>query len=197
MLNLQTIFSALADNVFSAWIPLWLSDIHNLEFKKMGFYASLPLLGGALGGALGGWLNDKMIAQTGSLRWSRTVVGATGKGIAGVLLLTSLLWYDEPQSFCVMLFFVKFFSDWSLVTTWGCVTDIGGRASATVFAYNNSVAGIGSIVGSALYGYESEYISWVLVFVTAAAAYLVCALTWFLINCEIPVIATESNQDEP
>ncbi|HJN09421.1 MAG TPA: MFS transporter [Pirellulaceae bacterium] len=197
MLNLQTIFSALADNVFSAWIPLWLSDIHNLEFKKMGFYASLPLLGGALGGALGGWLNDKMIAQTGSLRWSRTAVGATGKGIAGVLLLTSLLWYDEPQSFCVMLFFVKFFSDWSLVTTWGCVTDIGGRTSATVFAYNNSVAGIGSIVGSALYGYESEYISWVLVFVTAAAAYLVCALSWFLINCEIPVIATESNQGQP
>jgi MFS family permease len=154
----------------------------------MGFLASLPLLGGALGGAFGGWLNDKMIARTGSLRWSRVAVGATGKGIAGILLLTSLLWYDEPRSFCVMLFFVKFFSDWSLVTTWGCVTDIGGRTSATVFAFNNSVAGIGAILGPTLYGFLAEYHGWVPVFVTAAVTYIACALTWLLINCEIPVI---------
>ena len=197
MLNLQTILSTLADNVFSAWIPLFLWEVHELEFKEMGFLASLPLLGGALGGAFGGWLNDKMIAKTGSLRWSRTAVGAAGKGIAGVLLLSSLLWwYDEPRMFCVMLFFVKFFSDWSLVTTWGCVTDISGRASATVFAFNNSVAGIGAIVGPTLYGYLAEYHGWVPVFVIAAVTYVACALTWLLINCEIPVIALESKQDD-
>lgn len=194
MLNLQTILSTLADNVFSAWIPLFLWEVHELEFKEMGFLASLPLLGGALGGAFGGWLNDKMIAQTGSLRWSRTAVGAMGKGIAGGLLLISLLWYNEPRSFCVMLFFVKFFSDWSLVTTWGCVTDIGGRASATVFAFNNSVAGAGSILGPVLYGMVAEHFGWVPVFVTAAVTYVACALTWLLINCEIPVINAESKQ---
>ncbi|MBI2479220.1 MAG: MFS transporter, partial [Planctomycetia bacterium] len=130
MLNLQSILSTLADNVFSAWIPLFIWEVHGLKFTEMGFYASLPLFGGALGGAFGGWLNDQMIKRMGSLRWSRTTVGTTGKGIAGGLLLASLLWYDEPRTFCLMLFFVKFFSDWSLVTTWGCVTDIGGRTSA-------------------------------------------------------------------
>lgn len=197
VLNLQTILSTLSDNVFSAWIPLFLWEVHDLEFKEMGFLAALPLLGGALGGAFGGWLNDKMLASTGSLRWSRTFVGATGKGVAGVLLLSSLLLYDKPQAFCAMLFFVKFFSDWSLVTTWGCVTDIGGRASATVFAFNNSVAGIGAIVGPTLYGFLAEYHGWVPVFVTAAVAYIVCALTWLLINSEIPVIATDSKKDQP
>ncbi|MCA9124543.1 MAG: MFS transporter [Planctomycetaceae bacterium] len=192
MLNLQTILSTLADNIFSAWIPLFLWEVHSLKFKEMGFYASLPLLGGAIGGAFGGWLNDQMIARTGSLRSSRTIVGATGKGIAGVLLLTSLLWYNEPRLFCAMLFFVKFFSDWSLVTTWGCVTDIGGRTSASVFAFNNSVAGVGSIVGPTLYGLVAENYGWVPVFVTAAVTYGVCALTWLLINCEIPVIKSES-----
>ena len=38
---------------------------------------------------------------------------------------------------------VKFFGDWSLATSWGVVTDIGGRATASVFAFNNAVAGIG------------------------------------------------------
>jgi len=194
VLNLQTILSTLSDNVFSAWIPLFLWEVHDLKFKEMGLLAALPLLGGALGGAFGGWLNDKMIASTGSLRWSRTFVGATGKGVAGILLATSLLLYDKPQAFCAMLFFVKFFSDWSLVTTWGCVTDIGGRASATVFAFNNSVAGIGAIVGPTLYGFLAQYYGWVPVFVTAAVAYGFCALTWLLINCEIPVIATDTKR---
>lgn len=196
-LNLQTILSTLSDNVFSAWIPLFLREVHEFGIKEMALFASLPLLGGALGGAFGGWLNDKMIARTGSLRWSRTAVGTTGKGIAGVLLLTSLLWYDEPRLFCAILFLVKFFSDWSLVTTWGCVTDIGGKASATVFAFNNTVAMIGSIVASTLYGFMSEYHGWIPVFVTAAVAYVVCALTWLLINCEIPVIRSESNEGKP
>ena len=66
--------------------------------------------------------------------------------LAGVLLLVSLLLVnDYPRLFCGMLFFVKFFSDWSLTTTWGAVTDIGGRTSATVFAFNNSVATSGAI----------------------------------------------------
>lgn len=195
LLNLQTILSTLADNVFSAWIPLFLWEVHQLKFTEMGFYAALPLLGGALGGAFGGWLNDRMIARTGSLRWSRTAVGAAGKTIAGGLLLASLFWFNEPQIFCAMLFFVKFFSDWSLVTTWGCVTDIGGRASATVFAFNNSVAGIGSILGPVLYGMVAEYYGWVPVFVTAAVTYVGCALTWLVINCEIPVFHSESTEE--
>lgn len=195
MLNLQTILSTLADNIFSAWIPLFLWEVHGLKFTEMGFYSSLPLLGGAIGGAFGGWLNDRLIARTRTLRWSRVAVGTAGKGVAGGLLLASLLWYDQPRLFCVMLFFVKFFSDWSLVTTWGCVTDIGGRTSATVFAFNNSVAGIGSILGPVLYGMVAEHYGWVPVFVTGAVTYVACALTWLLINCEIPVISFESKQE--
>lgn len=187
-LNFQTILSTLADNIFSAWIPLFLWEVHDLKFKEMGFYSALPLLGGALGGAMGGWLNDQMIRRTGSRRWSRSLIGLAGKGMAGVLLLVALFLYDSPRSFCLVLFFVKFFSDWSLTTTWGVVTDIGGRTSATVFAFNNSVAGIGSIAGPVIYGLIAEYHGWGPVFVTAAVTYLVCASSWLLINCNIPVI---------
>ena len=185
MLNIQTILSTLADTIFSAWIPLFLWEVHQLKFEAMGFYAALPLLGGALGGAFGGWLNDRLIAQTGRRRWSRVAVGGAGKGIAAGLLVTSLLWFDQPRTFCLLLFVVKFFSDWSLVTTWGCVTDMSGRASATVFAYNNTVAGIGSIVGPPLYGTIAESAGWTPVFVAGAITYLACALSWLMINSEL------------
>jgi MFS family permease len=196
-LNIQTILSTVADNIFSAWIPLFLWQVHDLRFKEMGFYSALPLLGGALGGAVGGWLNDQMIRRTANRRWSRRLVGMTGKGIAGALLLISLFWYDSPQYFCGMLFFVKFFSDWSLTTTWGTVTDIGGNQSASVFAFNNSVAGIGSIAAPVMYGYIAEYEGWTNVFLTGAAVYLLCAASWLLIDCTIPVFADKTSGDSP
>ena len=45
MLNLQTILSTLADNIYSSWIPLFLWEVHQLKFEAMGIYSSLPLFG--------------------------------------------------------------------------------------------------------------------------------------------------------
>lgn len=197
MLNVQSILSSLSDNIFSNWIPLFLAEVHLLKFTEMGVYSALPLLGGAFGGALGGWLNDQMILKTGNRRWSRSLIGLTGKGIAGILLLAALWWYDSPRLFCLLLFFVKFFSDWSLTTTWGTVTDIGGNKSATVFAFNNSVAGIGSIAGPVIYGFVAEDFGWIPVFVTGAVAYFLCAASWMCINCELPVIEEQDRAGSP
>lgn len=193
-LNVQTILSTIADNIFSAWIPMFLFEVHDLKFKEMGFYSALPLLGGALGGAFGGWLNDYMVRRTGSLRWSRSGVGMAGKGLAAIILATAMLWYDDPYAFCSLLFFVKFFSDWSLTTTWGAVTDIGGRSTATVFAFNNSVATIGTILAPSMYGTIADHFDWQYVFFTGAAVYLACALSWLAIDCRIPVIAENNEQ---
>lgn len=195
-LNGQTILSTIADNIFSAWIPLFLFKVHDLQFKEMGIYSALPLLGGACGGACGGWLNDFMIRRMGDRRRARSTVGLAGKGIAAVLLLTSLIWYDDPYRFCITLFFVKFFSDWSLTTTWGVVTDIGGQSTATVFAWNNAIATTGAIVAPILYGAIAEHASWKWVFVTGAAAYILCALSWLKVDCSIPVI-DDSEKEVP
>lgn len=195
-LNAQTVFSTVADNIYSNWIPLFLFQVHQLEFKEMGIYSALPLMGGACGGMAGGYLNDFLIRRTGNLRWSRSGVGMAGKGIAAVLLLTSLLVYDNPYVFCGMLFFVKLFGDTTLTTTWGACTDIGGRASASVFAFNNSVAGIGSIFGPTMYGFIAEHHGWPTVFYTAAGAYTLCSLSWLFVNCTIPVLAEDDARSE-
>jgi sugar phosphate permease len=187
-LNAQTILSTIADNIFSAWIPLFLAEVHDLKFKEMGIYSALPLLGGACGGACGGWLNDFMTHRLGDRRRARSLVGMAGKGIAGGLLVTSLVWYDNPYQFCRMLFFVKFFSDWSLTTTWGVVTDIGGRSTATVFAWNNGIATAGAIVAPIMYGSIADHFDWKWVFIAGACAYLLCALSWKWVDCTIPVI---------
>jgi MFS transporter, ACS family, glucarate transporter len=187
-LNIQTILSTFADNIYSNWIPLFLWEVHHLKFEAMGFYSSLPLLGGALAGFAGGALNDLCIQRTGNRRWLRSGVAAGGKGMAAIILLAALAWYDNPYVFCGLLFAVKFFGDWSLTTSWGVVTDIGGPATASVFAFNNAVAGIGLIAAPVVFGLVAEHYGWPTVFAVVAATYVLCALSWFAIDCTIPVI---------
>jgi MFS family permease len=187
-LNVQTILSTFADNIFSNWLPLFLFAVHHLKAKEMGLFSALPLLGGALGGALGGVLNDWLIASTGNRKWARRIVAIVGKGLAALLVIVALVWYEQPYLFCVALFFVKFFGDWSLTTAWGVATDIGGRATASVFAFNNAVAGVGSIGAPAVIGYVVQYSGWPTVFVVIGATYALCALSWLLIDCTRPLV---------
>jgi sugar phosphate permease len=188
-LNVQSILSTFADAFYSGSTPLFLWQVYRLEDQERGFYASLPLFGGAIGGVVGGLLNDFFVARTGNLRWSRSGVAFVGKGMAAVLLFSALLFYENPYVFCGILFLVKLFGDWSLTTSWGVVTDIGGRATASVFAFNNAVAGLGLIAAGATFGYLARDFGWPTVIVSVASAYAFCALSWLTIDCTIPVIA--------
>jgi len=188
VLNVQTILSTLADNIYSSWIPLFLWEVHALKYEKMGIFSSLPLLGGAIAGVVGGMLNDYFITRTGNRRWTRSLVAFVGKGLAAALLVTALWWYDNPYVFCGFLFAVKFFGDWSLATSWGVVTDIGGRVTASVFAFNNAVAGIGFIAAPTIFGFLAQHYGWTVVFVSVAVTYVLCALSWLAIDCTIPMV---------
>jgi len=195
-LAVQSILSTFADNIYSNWIPLFLSQVHRLEFKTMGVFASLPLLGGAIAGLVGGVLNDYFISRTGNRRWSRVGVALAGKGMASVLMFVALAFYDEPYVFCSLLFFIKFFGDWSLTTSWGVVTDIGGRATASVFGINNAVASLGQIAAPLAFGMLADQFGWRIVFVTVGVTYALCALSWLTIDCTIPVLRESALHDD-
>ena len=187
-LTVQSILSTFADNIYANWIPQFLSQVHKLQYKSMGVYASLPLLGGAVAGLLGGYLNDRCIAWSGNKRWSRAAVAIAGKGIAAAVLFAALTQYERPYVFCGLLFFVKLFGDWSLVSMHGAVADIGGRGTASLFAWLNTLAGIGMIAAPLVFGYVADHHGWWNVFMLVAVTYVFCALTWFGIDCTRPVM---------
>jgi ACS family glucarate transporter-like MFS transporter len=195
-LAVQSILSTFADNIYSNWIPLFLSQVHGLEFKTMGVFAALPLLGGAIAGFVGGVLNDYFISRTGNRRWARVGVAFAGKGLASVLMFVALAFYDQPYVFCSLLFFIKFFGDWSLTTSWGVVTDIGGRATASVFGINNAVASLGQIAAPLAFGMLADEQGWRSVFVAVGVTYALCALSWLAIDCTIPVLRERPAADE-
>ena len=85
-INVASIFSSIADQIYSLWIPLFLVEQYSLKYKEMGIYSALPLLGGACGGMLGGFISDRLIRLTGSRRWVRSLVGFFGKAMAAATL---------------------------------------------------------------------------------------------------------------
>lgn len=193
-LNVQTTLSTFADNVYSSWVPLFLSEVYKLDLVSSGVCAAMPMMGGALGGAIGGALDDCFFRLTGNRKWSRRGVAAVGKLLAAVMLLLAFVWYRDPWMFCGALFVVKLVGDWSVTTTWGVVADIGGPSTASVFSLNNAIASVGAIVASVVFGFIAQRYGWPAVFATVGVTYVACSVSWLLIDCTIPLFPATRNE---
>jgi nitrate/nitrite transporter NarK len=193
---IQQVTSAGADFIYVALTGSYFLNEYELTTAQAGLLISLPLWGGALGGVAGGLLNDLLIKLTGSRRWSRSLVGFTGKMMACLIMFVALAQTSGLMA-AILLFVVKFFSDWSQPTVWGTCSDIGGRYTATVFSIINTAGSIGGILTPLVVGRILDYYSTTELvdgakqvvtnynpaFVLVAALYCVSALTWFLIDC--------------
>ena len=184
--------STFADNLFVFWIPAYLVNEKGFDPIEMGLFASLPLLGGAIGGMCGGVLNDVLIRVTGNRRLARSLVASVGKLLAAVLIVASL-GAEDGRIVMVILFFCKFFSDWSQPTWWGTVTDIGGPAAGRVFGMVNTIGSIGAFAAGPAMGYIKQLYGWESLFCFVGGVYVLTAIWWSCVNCtqKLVVVSTK------
>ncbi len=174
--------SAFQDQLYVNWTPSFLTEGKGLNSREMGLFNMLPLLGGAVGGVCGGFLNDRLIRSTGNRRWSRSGVAFAGKFISGCLVMLAVQMHDGRAAAAVLMV-ARFFGDWSLPTQWGAITDISGRASATVFGLVNAVGAIGIFVAGPVFGALKQNFGWEGLFLGASAMCVLSAVTWLFIDC--------------
>lgn len=194
---IQQYMNAGADFIYSTLMGSYFVDARGVEDKVvLGLLASLPLWGGAVGGIVGGILNDWLIRRTGSRRWSRSLVGCSGKALACVCLYFAVT-HSDPMTGSWLLFATKFFTDWTQPTVWGTSTDMGGRYSATVFSIINTSGSIAGITTPLIGGYlltqyaTQEMVDGELqrmthyepVFLMVGIMYLASAMCWLFIDC--------------
>jgi MFS family permease len=182
MLLVYSFFSTFADMLYVNWIPTFLVEGKELSLAEMGWFAPLPLLGGAAGGVVGGALNDVLLRRTGRPRWVRSGIACTGKSLAAVLLLASLA-VPDGRWVMVLLLACKFFGDWSLSTQWGAITDMAGKGSATLFGVVNAVGSVGGFVAGPLLGHLKQKHGWDGLFLGVVVAYALAAGAWLFIDC--------------
>ena len=193
---LQQWLDAGSDAAFVSLMGTYFLRARGFEVAKTGWLASLPLWGGALGGIAGGWLNDRLIARTGSRRWARSGVGFAGK-VIGCGLLPLVVLQAGGTAAALVLMGAKFFSDWSQPTTWGACTDLAGRHAATVFGIVNTAGNVGGIVmpivfgavldrftaGAMAGGTAAPVTDWTPLFLLLALMYLGSGVCWLLVDC--------------
>ena len=187
MLLLYAFASTFQDQLYVFWIPLFLVQARGLDATEMGLFTPLPLIGGAVGGIIGGVLNDLLIRAWGNRKWARRAVGFTGKLIAAGLIFWSFQVSDGRLAMVVLLF-ARVFGDWSLPTQWGATTDMGGRASATLFGLVNTVGAVGGFVAGPTLGYLKQHYDWEGLFFGVIAMCVLAALTWLFIDCTRRVV---------
>lgn len=201
----QQCLNAGADVFYITYIGKYFLTAKNIDIRQAGLLLSLPLWGGAVGGVLGGFCNDFLIRVTGSRKWGRRIVGFTGKFLA-FLMMFVVIRQESVVGAGLAMFFVKFFSDWSQPTVWGVCTDLGGRASATIFGILNTAGTIGGLFCPPLFGWILDNSTRVIqaedgtttttdfTYLLAAVAgmYVACSLCWLFIDSSKPLDREQS-----
>jgi nitrate/nitrite transporter NarK len=194
-LSLQQVLAAGADVIYVSLMGSFFLDHYHVKIGNAGWLASLPLIGGAVGGLVGGWLNDRLIRAMGP-RWGRTIVGLTGPLIASLVMFT-VIGQETALAAGLALLFVKFFVDWNQPTVWGAAADLGGRYTATIFAFVNTAGTMGSVLCPPAFGLildwnsttrhvgeeTIKHINYGPLLAAVAAIYFVSALSWLLVDC--------------
>jgi sugar phosphate permease len=182
MMLLYIAFSTFQDQFYVNLLPSFLMEAHGFDLGQTGLYTALPLLGGAAGGIIGGMLNDLLIRSWGNRRWARSLVALTGKSVAAGMVLVSLQMADGRAALLALVA-ARVFSDWSMPTQWAAITDMGGRAAATLFGIINTVGALGGSIAGPVFGILKASHGWDGVLVGVAVMCLLAATTWLFIDC--------------
>jgi len=139
------------------YLPTYLEQRYDvLPTSTLGaLYKGGPLWIGAAGCLLGGFLGDRLARLWRDRRRARVLIGVTGHSLA------ALCWFIAPRATTAHLFFIAvsltaFFNDLTLSSAWATCQDVGGRHTAVVSAWMNTVGTFGAAAAGWLTGWLVE-----------------------------------------
>lgn len=169
---------------FVSWLPTYLMTEHGLTLTQSGIYAAAPLAGGAAGCALGGVLSDWLVRRTGSLKWGRRIVGASGFALGAVGFFAAMFAHS-PEAAIFWLTFSSATHDLTLPVAWSTCVDVGGRFGGTASGFMNVASSISGMLSPVAAAWLSQVFgTFHPLFAIAAGVYLIGGLLWLYIDAE-------------
>jgi ACS family glucarate transporter-like MFS transporter len=173
------------------WLYPYVKTKYNLAAVDAGFYAMLPLLGGAAGNILAGWLVDALY-RSGRHSLSRKLPAIAGFVLAALGMVMSV----EQATAAGAVFWLTiaiFGADMTLAPSWSFCIDIGGRHAGAVSGTMNMAGNLGSAITALAFAYLPETSRGnVAFFYTAAALSGGAIVCWLLAN---PATKLQANQE--
>jgi ACS family glucarate transporter-like MFS transporter len=159
------------------WLLPHLRNKYNLEIVEAGFYASAPLLFGALGNFSSGFLVD-YIYRRGDWKLSRRIPGIIGFSLVIIGLIGSV-YQEQILGSIVFLSIAVFGADMTLSPSWSFCIDIGKRHAGTVSGTMNMAGNLGSFATALAFPYLKAWTGSVVpFFFTGAVLAFLSILCW-------------------
>lgn len=168
---------AFSGNFFITLLPTYLKGHRHLSAEVTSWISAVPLACGVVGCLLGGALSDRIIRRTGSRRWGRRLVAATGLALGAAALAATLL-VSEPGWLALLLGLAFFGNDLAMSPSWAACADIGERSAGTLGGAMNMTGSVTGALGAVLAGHFLDRGQDVTLFLVLAASYLLGSLLW-------------------
>ncbi len=175
------------------WLYPYVKVKYNLTAVDAGFYAMLPLLGGAVGNIVSGWLVDALY-RTGRHSLSRKLPAIIGFALAALGMVMSV---DQSTAAGAVFWLIIaiFGADMTLSPSWSYCIDIGGKNAGAVSGTMNMAGNLGSAITALAFAYLPETARGnVAFFHTAAALSIVAIVCWLLAEGRLP---SRPGKEEP
>ena len=133
------------------WLFPYVKNQYNLDAVDAAFYASAPLICGALGNWFSGWLIDRIYKSD---HWvlSRKLPATIGFTLAALGLIGSI-YMDSVGAAIIFLSIAIFGADMTLPPSWAFCIDIGRKNAGAVSGTMNMAGNVGSFVTALAFPY--------------------------------------------
>ncbi len=162
-----------------SWLYPYVKGKYDLTAVDAGFYAMVPLLGGALGNVVSGGLVD-WLYRGGRVHLSRKLPAIIGFTLAAVGMVMSI---DQATAFGAVAWLTVaiFGADMTLSPSWSFCIDIGDRNAGAVSGTMNMAGNLGSAITALAFAYLPESSRGnVAFFYTASALSIIGIVCWLL-----------------
>ncbi|TGE32032.1 MFS transporter [Desulfosporosinus sp. Sb-LF] len=168
--------------IYFNWFPTYLKDARNFPLLKMGFYAALPFLAGAVANTLGGMLSDKLVKKTNGSKWARRIIPLVGSITLAFFMVPGALVQNNVMS-VILLSFALASSEFGIGVYWASALDIAGPHAGTVSGLMNTFGNLGGFVSPLVFGYIVQTTgNWATPFLVASVVSVAGALLWLVID---------------
>jgi len=175
------------------WLFPHLQSKYGLEIIEAGFYASVPLIGGAFGNWFSGWMIDS-IFKKGKWKRSRSLPAILGFSLVIVGLLGSIQ-MQTVNGAIIFLTLAIFGADMTLSPSWSFCADIGKRNSGAVSGTMNMAGNLGSFITALAFPYLYSWTgSEEPFFYIGACLALLAIYAWSRMDPQKPLLQTESGK---
>jgi ACS family D-galactonate transporter-like MFS transporter len=178
----QQICRAAGYMFFASWFPTFLQETRDVSVAESGYLQALVFIGTLAGSLFGGLLTDWILLRTGSLRLSRSGVGATFMFGCAVLILGA--WFVESTPLAVTLLSLgSLLAALAGPCASSATIDIGGDHVPQVYGIMNMSGNFAAAACPILVAELFEWTSnWVIVLLLFAAIYLVGSICWAMVD---------------